>query len=384
MLLPRPDTSKLSAGLFVSPGGDAGVKARHKLELEEVAAVQTVNPLLGGGVVDLAGADIAIQHGIGKAQIVLVGFAAQAVDGNLVHQNVRQTQITAHLLDLIHRQVGHRAEISGGVTVAGGIAHPVLRKVAGVDHTAVPALAHGVDRRHADAGGQIGEALGRELQTRGHGVSDALYRVLDVHHIVLNSKMPAEQLGHINVMLHAVGHEHADDPILAQGFDTKGGGNRAVLSAGDAQHGVAIGSVFRKEVPDPLDTGFCGCFYIKHGSFSYDVDLAGAHGFQRSFVPFRADAGAAGGVHIDFPLVEAGLEQQGVGDHTDVGTQSHQRDIKVLFCCGVLQKLRQNQRAKGGLFHYHRAAPDQCGRNFRGELPARRSLDAVGVLVLMK
>ena len=47
--------------------------------------MKTVDALLGGRIVDLAGADVAVQHRVGKAQIVLIRLAAEAVDGHLFH-----------------------------------------------------------------------------------------------------------------------------------------------------------------------------------------------------------------------------------------------------------------------------------------------------------
>ena len=121
--------------------------------------MQGVDAGLGRLVVDLAGADIAVERGVGKAQVVFIGLAAQAVDGDLVYEHVGQAEIPANRLDLLDRQVRHGAEIAHGVAVAGGVADPVLREVAGVHHAAVETLGHGIDRCHADAGRQIDEAL---------------------------------------------------------------------------------------------------------------------------------------------------------------------------------------------------------------------------------
>ena len=85
-------------------------------------------------------ADIPVQHSVGEAEVLLVRLTAQAVDGRLVNKAVRQPQRPAHGADLLHRQMGERAKIPGGVAVAGRVANPILGEVAGVGHPAIAAL----------------------------------------------------------------------------------------------------------------------------------------------------------------------------------------------------------------------------------------------------
>lgn len=224
----------------------------------------TVDLFLRLGIVDLAGADIAIEDRVGEAEVVLVRLAAEAVDRGLLHQNLGQTEITAHGLDLLNRQMRQGAEIAGCVAVAGGVAHPVLGEVAGIDHAAVAALADGIDRCHADARGQVHDALVGEGQSRRDRIFDALHGVVDIDLEAPDAQMVAEQVGHINIELLAVRHQNADDPVLAERLNADGGGHGAVLAAGNAQNGVAVGAVFRKEVPDPSDALSGHFFNVKH------------------------------------------------------------------------------------------------------------------------
>ena len=64
------------------------VEARHIAELKEVPAVTVINVFLDILVVDLTCSDVAIEHRVGKAEVVLVGLAAEAVAGHLLHQHL--------------------------------------------------------------------------------------------------------------------------------------------------------------------------------------------------------------------------------------------------------------------------------------------------------
>ena len=76
--------------------------------------------------------------------------------------------------------------------------------------------------------------------------------------------MVAEQVGHVDVMLDAVRHQHADDAVAAQSRDADRRGNGAVLAAGNAQDRVAAGAVVLEEIAYPLHAGFGYGFYVKH------------------------------------------------------------------------------------------------------------------------
>ena len=120
--------------------------------------------------------------------------------------------------------------------------------------------------------------------------------------------MVAQKLRHVDIVLDAVGHHHAHNAILAQRFHAQGRGNGAVLAARNAEHRVAAGAVFFKELADPGHTVPGHLFYVKHRGFLLlHVDLARAHGRKRRLVQRRGHACAAGGVYGDIGLGEAGL-----------------------------------------------------------------------------
>ena len=64
----------------------AVLKTRHQLHFVQINAMQMINASLGGGILAHTGADVAIEHRIGKAELVFVGEAAQPVRGCLVDE----------------------------------------------------------------------------------------------------------------------------------------------------------------------------------------------------------------------------------------------------------------------------------------------------------
>ena len=58
--------------------------------------------------------------------------------------------------------------------------------------------------------------------------------------------------GDLDVKLFAVGHQHAHHAIPAQRLGAQRSHHRAVLAAGDAQHGIAALAVLLKPVPNPF------------------------------------------------------------------------------------------------------------------------------------
>ena len=77
---------------------------RHDLELEHIQLVQTVDARFVFGVLDLAGADIAIELGIGKAEVFFVCFARKPVDRRLFNQVFRKAERAAERFDLCNSQ----------------------------------------------------------------------------------------------------------------------------------------------------------------------------------------------------------------------------------------------------------------------------------------
>ena len=63
------------------------LKTVHKLKFKSIYAVQMVDSLLCGRVIDFACSDVSIQSLIGEAQIFLVGLWLQTVDRRFVHKH---------------------------------------------------------------------------------------------------------------------------------------------------------------------------------------------------------------------------------------------------------------------------------------------------------
>ena len=212
-----------------------------------------IDALPGFGVLAHAGADVAIQGRIGEAQVILVGLAAEAVDGRLFNKHIRQAQRTAHGLDLLHGEMGQGREIAHGIAVARGIAHPVLREIAGVGHAAVHALGNRVHGAHAQARRQILHRLRRNLRQGGFQLRHhALIGVMNVDDHAANAQVLYQSTGNVDIKLLAVGHQHAHHAVRTQRLGAQRGHNGAVLAAGDAQHGAAALPVRVEPLANPF------------------------------------------------------------------------------------------------------------------------------------
>ena len=64
------------------------LKHRHQLQFKLVDAVETVDTGFFCLVFDFAGADVPVKLRIGKGQVILVRFAAEAVNGSFLYQFV--------------------------------------------------------------------------------------------------------------------------------------------------------------------------------------------------------------------------------------------------------------------------------------------------------
>ena len=95
------------------------LKVRDRFKLEQILGVLVINKRLDIGVIALAGADVAVQDGVGKAQVVLVGLAAQAVRRGLFYQVYGQAQLLSYSFDFGYGQSAQGREIAGGIAVAG-------------------------------------------------------------------------------------------------------------------------------------------------------------------------------------------------------------------------------------------------------------------------
>lgn len=87
---------------------------RNRLELESRHLVLAVDLLLDGGV-DLSLADVLVHRVVGKAEVVLVRLAGQAVGRRLDEEALGQTQLRAQrddLLGCVHAERRERAALS--------------------------------------------------------------------------------------------------------------------------------------------------------------------------------------------------------------------------------------------------------------------------------
>ena len=128
---------------------------------------------------------------IGEAEVVLVSLARQAVGRRLDEEALGKAQFRAQRDDLLGRVHAQRRKSARAVAVDRAVAHPVLREVGGVDHNAaVHALCDGVERRHADAGGQVHLRLAARLEADAvHLVEKPLRAALDIEGIAADTEM---------------------------------------------------------------------------------------------------------------------------------------------------------------------------------------------------
>ena len=75
------------------------------MKLKEIAAMEPVNLFLVLCAVDFTGPDVAVEGGVGKAQVVLVGLSAEAVGRLLFDQFFRKFHEAGNRLNLLHREV---------------------------------------------------------------------------------------------------------------------------------------------------------------------------------------------------------------------------------------------------------------------------------------
>ena len=81
------------------------VEYRHYLKLEKICLVLTVDKCLFVGIVDLSRANISVKLGIGKAEIILVGLAAESVDRSFVNELTGKPEKVAYFFYLSNRQL---------------------------------------------------------------------------------------------------------------------------------------------------------------------------------------------------------------------------------------------------------------------------------------
>jgi len=158
---------------------DLRVKRGHKLELEQVELMLAVDERFDFFVLADTCADILIQHGVGEAEVILVGLAGESVGGDFLNEVEGESELFAYLLYLGDGEVGQRAEIAHGVAVAGGVADPVLREIAGIYDSAAAALADCIDGGHTQTRREVDARLLGKFKLGGNGIYDTVIALLD-------------------------------------------------------------------------------------------------------------------------------------------------------------------------------------------------------------
>ena len=197
-----------------------------------------VDLLLDGGV-DLALADVLVHRVVGKAEVVLVRLAGQAVGRRLDEEALGQTQLCAQRDDLLGRVHAERRERARAVAVDRAVADPVLGEVRGIDDdAALLALRDGIQRRHADAGRQVHLRLAARVDAHArHLVENAARAAVNIERVVADVQHVDKAVGIVDVRLHAVGHQHADDILATVGRHAQRRRDGAVLAARNADDG---------------------------------------------------------------------------------------------------------------------------------------------------
>ena len=101
-------------------------EARHRLQLEEVLLVESVDSQLDRSILTDTGPNITIQSVISEAKIVLIGFTAQTVTRYLVDKLSGQTEFSTDRLDLGNGQISQRSEVANGVSPSRRISNSIL------------------------------------------------------------------------------------------------------------------------------------------------------------------------------------------------------------------------------------------------------------------
>ena len=130
---------------------------RHRAQLVKVALVHHPDGVVDGqnpaGSVD----DVVVKLSVGEAQVVLIGFAAQAICWGLVHQLSWNRQLVSNLTHLMNHEICQGAEVTSAVAELGGVAHIILGHIAGVGHSSAVGqrLRNGIERRHTEPGREV-------------------------------------------------------------------------------------------------------------------------------------------------------------------------------------------------------------------------------------
>ena len=117
-----------------------------------VAIVEMVDFGFGFFVFAAAGFDVFIQDGVGKAEVVFVGLAAETIGRGFVEKVGGESEFLPDSQHFIDSVGGQRRDVAGTVAVFGAVADIVFGAVAGVDDApaAWDALGDGVERCHAE------------------------------------------------------------------------------------------------------------------------------------------------------------------------------------------------------------------------------------------
>ena len=104
----------------------------------------------------LAVEQVSVDGGVGDPHLPLVGLGIEETGGGGFRQEeLRRFEPGEELVDLRDGQVCDRVEIVGAVPPLGEVAHIGLAAVAGTGHEPVFRRGEGVERRHAQARGDV-------------------------------------------------------------------------------------------------------------------------------------------------------------------------------------------------------------------------------------
>ncbi len=196
---------------------------------------------------------IAVDGLIGHAHLLLIGLAVKEACGrglfNDAARGAEEFQESDHLGG---REVRNRIEVMGAVTPLGIIAHIALTAVAGPGDQKALGSGNGIERRHAQARGNIryGKVrhVGHALQRLQLGGTDRCQVDRPGLDPVLTGKLAAVFGIAAEISAGSAGHDDADR-VVAGGL-AENAHQRAVLAAGIAEDNAFCAGAVHK-VPNP-------------------------------------------------------------------------------------------------------------------------------------
>ena len=114
------------------------------------------------------GHEITVDGGIGDAHLLLVRLTVEETGGGSFLNNAAgRVQILQKLEDFRRCQVTDGIEVMGTVAPLGEVSHICLAGVAGTGHQTSFCRCHGIQRGHAQTGGDVGDGKIRHLGDGG-------------------------------------------------------------------------------------------------------------------------------------------------------------------------------------------------------------------------